>query len=67
MKFKMTYEQTSYKTIVNPRYYIDGKRVTETTFDTKEVICRIRNMQYNASSLKFNKKTKRYESVFYYD
>ena len=65
MNFKKTYEQTSYFEQYKPYYYVNGKRVSEETFDYKENLCKIKGMNYNSALLVC--KGKRYHASFSYD
>lgn len=65
MKFKFTYEPTSFNMYYKPYYYVDNKRVSKKDFDNMEEYCRnIANMKYNSSVLITGK---RYKSIYYYD
>ena len=65
MKFKFTYEPTSWNDFYKPYYAINNKRVSKDYFDYMINYCELKNMNYNSSSLII--KNNRYKSTFYYN
>ena len=61
MNFKRTYNKDN----TNTYYYVDNKRVSEEAFDNKEILCRVKGMNYNSSLL--TSKGNRYTSTFSYN
>ena len=65
MKFVYTYKQKNNYKMYNIYYYVDNKRVSEDKFNLQLMKCRLKDMQYNASSM--THKNNRYKAVFYYN
>ena len=65
MKFKFTYEPTSWNDFYKPYYAIDNKRVSKDYFNYMISLCELKGMKYNTATLVCG--NKRYKSTFYYD
>lgn len=65
MKFKFTYEPTSWNDFYKPYYAIDNKRVSKDYFNYMISLCELKGMKYNLATLVCG--NKRYKSTFYYD
>ena len=65
MKFKFTYEPTSWNDFYKPYYAIDNKRVSKDYFNYMIDLCKFKGMKYNTATLVCG--NKRYKSTFYYD
>lgn len=65
MKFKFTYEPTSWNDFYKPYYTIDSKRVSKDYFNYMISLCEFKGMKYNTATLVCG--NKRYKSTFYYD